>query len=117
MYCFDSIENAISDIRQGKMVIVVDDDIYPSNMNDVVWAMCTRHNPREGIDVINGCWSTHLDPMCFDDENDRRNSRVVVDACIPFNRKDSFPPVARSSLELDERIKEKYSADLPEKYQ
>ena len=26
MYCFDSIENAISDIRLGKMVIVVDDE-------------------------------------------------------------------------------------------
>jgi len=100
----------------NRWVIVVDDDIDPSNMNDVVWAMCTRHDPREGIDIINGCWSTHLDPMCYDDDNDRRNSRVVVDACRPFNRRDSFPAVARSSKELDDRIRAKYSADLPEKY-
>ena len=100
----------------NRWVIVVDDDIDPSNMNDVVWAMCTRHDPREGLDIINGCWSTHLDPMCYDDDNDRRNSRVVVDACRPFNRRDSFPAVARSSQELDDRIRAKYSADLPEKY-
>jgi hypothetical protein len=54
--------------------------------------------------------------MCYDDDNDRRNSRVVVDACRPFNRRDSFPAVARSSQELDDRIRAKYSADLPEKY-
>jgi hypothetical protein len=39
-----------------------------------------------------------------------------VDACRPFNRRDSFPAVARSSKELDDRIRAKYSADLPEKY-
>jgi len=100
----------------NRWVVVVDDDIDPSNMNDVVWAMCTRHDPREGIDVINGCWSTHLDPMCYDDDHDRRNSRVVVDACIPFREKDTFPMVARSSSELDDRIRAKYSADLPEQY-
>ncbi len=100
----------------NRWVVVVDDDIDPSNMNDVVWAMCTRHDPREGIDVINGCWSTHLDPMCFDDDNDRRNSRVVVDACIPFRRRGEFPAVARSSQELDDRIRAKYSEHLPEKY-
>ena len=97
-------------------MIVVDADIDPSNMNDVIWAMCTRCDPKDGLDILNGCWSTHLDPMCYDDDNDRRNSRVVVDACRPFNRRDSFPAVARSSKELDDRIRAKYSADLPEKY-
>ena len=57
------------------------------------------------MEVIRGAWSTHLDPMCYDPDTDRRNARVVVDACKPFNRRDSFPIVARSSAELDERIK------------
>ncbi len=101
----------------NRWVVVVDDDIDPSNMNDVVWAMCTRFDPREGVDILNGCWSTHLDPMCFDDDHDRRNSRMVIDACIPFARKDTFPKVARSSQELDDRIKAKFAADLPPAYQ
>ncbi len=71
------------------------------------------HDPREGIDLLHGGWSTHLDPMSYSLE-DRRNSRVVVDACIPFRRRDSFPTVARSSPELDARVREKWSHVLPD---
>jgi 4-hydroxy-3-polyprenylbenzoate decarboxylase len=96
----------------NRWVVVVDDDIDPSNMNDVIWAMCTRCDPRDGVDVLNGCWSTHLDPMSYSYE-DPRNSRVVVDACKPFRRRDTFPIVARASKELDERTRAKWSHVLP----
>ncbi|MEK9724057.1 MAG: hypothetical protein VW405_11330, partial [Rhodospirillaceae bacterium] len=65
-----------------------------------------------GVDILNGCWSTHLDPMAYSHE-DPRNSRVVVDACKPFRRKDTFPIVARNSAELDERIMKKFGDVLP----
>ena len=97
----------------NRWVVVVDEDIDPSNMNDVIWAMCTRCDPKDGVDILNGCWSTHLDPMSYSNE-DRRNSRVVVDACIPFREKETFPAVARSSRELDERISAKFADVLPE---
>ena len=97
----------------NRWTIVVDDDIDPANINDVIWAMSTRFDPREDIDIVHGCWSTHLDPMCYDDETDRRNSRVVIDACKPFRRRDTFSIVARSSKELDERIRAKWSHVLP----
>lgn len=96
----------------NRWVIVVDDDIDPANMNEVVWAMCTRCDPRESVDVVNGCWSTRLDPMSYD-HDDPRNSRVIVDACVPFRRRGTFPKVARSSRELDARIREKWGAALP----
>jgi 4-hydroxy-3-polyprenylbenzoate decarboxylase len=96
----------------NRWVVVVDDDIDPANMNDVIWAMCTRCDPKDGLDVLNGCWSTHLDPMSYSYE-DPRNSRVVVDACKPFRRRDTFPIVARSSRELDDRIRAKWGAVLP----
>jgi UbiD family decarboxylase len=98
----------------NRWTIVVDDDIDPTNINDVIWAMCTRCDPREDVDIVRGCWSTHLDPMCYDGDTDRRNARVVIDACKPFARRDSFPVVARSSRELDARIKAKWAKDLPE---
>ena len=47
----------------GRWVIVVDDDIDPSNLFDVVWAMSTRCDPVEDIDYIRRCWSTPLDRM------------------------------------------------------
>jgi hypothetical protein len=46
-------------------------------------------------------------------ENDRRNARVVIDACIPWSRKANFPPVVRNSKPLDERIKAKFAGILP----
>ncbi len=33
----------------NRFVVVVDDDIDPADMDQVVWAMCTRFDPREGL--------------------------------------------------------------------
>ena len=96
----------------GRWVVVVDDDIDPANVNDVIWSMCTRFDPREDMEVLRGNWSTHLDPMVYS-HDDRRNARVVIDACIPWARKDTFPVVARSSRELDARIRAKWGDFLP----
>ncbi len=97
----------------NRWTIVVDDDIDPTNFSDVIWAMCTRCDPRDQVDIIHGGWSSALDPMCYDTETDRRNSRVVIDACIPFRRKKTFPAIARSSKALDDRLRAKWARDLP----
>jgi len=96
----------------NRWVVVVDDDIDPANMNEVIWAMCTRFDPREGMEVLRGCWSTALDPMAYS-HDDPRNARVVIDACRPWSRRDTFPIEARSSKELDARIRAKFGKDLP----
>jgi len=93
-------------------VVVVDDDIDPADMDQVVWAMCTRFEPREGIEVLRGCWSTALDPMAYGSD-DPRNARVVIDACRPWSRRDSFPRVARASKELEHGIRAKWAHVLP----
>jgi 4-hydroxy-3-polyprenylbenzoate decarboxylase len=97
----------------NRWTIVVDEDIDPTNFNDVIWAMCTRCDPRDQLDIIHGGWSSALDPMCYDGETDRRNSRVIINACIPFNRKKTFPIIARASKELDARMRAKWAKDLP----
>ena len=38
----------------NRWVVVVDDDIDPTNTNDVLWAMCTRFDPR--IDMERAGW-------------------------------------------------------------
>jgi hypothetical protein len=37
----------------------------------------------------------------------------VIDACIPFRRKKTFPKVARASKALDDRLRTKWAKDLP----
>src|SRR5262249_30061664 len=40
----------------NRFVVVVDEDIDPSDMDKVIWAMCTRFDPREGMEMLRGCW-------------------------------------------------------------
>ncbi len=98
----------------NRWTIVVDDDIDPTNIDEVIWAMSTRVDTREDIDIIEGGWSSALDPMCYDGDTDRRNGRVIINACKPFKRKDTFPLVARNTKGLDERVRAKFAHVLPD---
>ena len=94
----------------GRYVVVVDEDIDPTNMFEVLWAMSTRSNPAEDIELLHRAWSGPLDPMLRPGE--RMNSRAVIDACRPFEWRDEFPLVARASPELREAVRKKYKAVL-----
>jgi 4-hydroxy-3-polyprenylbenzoate decarboxylase len=80
----------------GKYVIVVDDDIDPSDLDDVMWATVTRSDPEKSIDIIKNAWSTPLDPSITPakrEVNDITNSRAIIDACRPYVWRDQFPKV------------------------
>ena len=36
----------------GRYVLVVDEDVDVTDLNDVVWAMCTRADPEQSMDLI-----------------------------------------------------------------
>ncbi len=90
----------------GRWVVVVDEDIDPTNMFDVVWAMSTRCDPPKDIQYIERSWSTPLDPLLR--EPPWQNNRAVVDACRPYDWKDEFPKVAEASPGLKAKIKDKW---------
>jgi 4-hydroxy-3-polyprenylbenzoate decarboxylase len=84
----------------NRYVVVVDDDIDPTDTNQVLWAMCTRTEVVDQIDVVKRCWSTPLDPMAYGGEGPRYyNNRMIIDACRPYDRLQSFPAVARVSMD------------------
>lgn len=97
----------------NRFIVVVDDDIDPSNMDEVVWAMCTRLDPREDVEILRTCWSSPLDPMSYPPDLRTFNSRLVIDACKPWNRLQTFPQTVRSSADLDRRIAAKWHHILP----
>jgi UbiD family decarboxylase len=90
----------------GRFVVVVDDDIDPTNLFEVVWAMCTRCDPVEDIDFIRKAWSGPLDPRI--PSGTTTNSRAVIMACRPFERIGAFPPVAEASPELRAKVAAKF---------
>ena len=90
----------------GRFVVVVDEDIDPTSLFEVLWAMCTRCDPAEDIDIVRKMWSGPLDPRI--PRGTTWNSRAVIDACRPFEMLQDFPPVARASPELRARIEAKF---------
>ena len=95
----------------GRYVIVVDDDIDVSNLEEVMWALLTRSDPATSIHIIRGAWSTPLDPRIEPERRavgDYTNSRAVIDACRPFHWRDKFPEVNAPSPEDRQLAREKF---------
>jgi len=91
----------------GRFVIVVDDDIDPTDLFEVMWAVCTRCDPVEDIDFIRRHWSGPLDPRI--PRGSAHNSRAVIDACRPFEMLKQYPPVVRASPELRSKVEAKFA--------
>jgi len=97
----------------GRFVVVVDDDIDPSDVDQVLWAIATRCDPESSIDIIRHCTSQYLDPRLPPEKRQTRDytmSRAVIDATRPFAWKEQFPRPVGTSREL----KDKILADWPE---
>ena len=99
----------------NRVVVVVDDDIDPANMDKVVWSICTRCDPKDDVEILKGCWSTHLDPMAYG-KNHNLNSRMIIDACKPWDRIKEWPETVQNSPELEAHLKTKFADVLPKNW-
>lgn len=101
----------------GRYVIIVDEDIDPSDTEDVLWALTTRCDPATSMDIITGCWATPLDPTISSEKRSRgdiTNTRVLMNACRPFHDFKDFPPVSRASNKLRATTFDKWKDVLQE---
>ncbi len=95
-------------VNLGRYVIVVDEDIEPSNLQEVLWAVCTRSDPEKDIDILRRTRSNPLDPMLRRPPKGLFNSVAIIDACKPFEWKDEFPQEIKISPELIARVQQKF---------
>lgn len=91
----------------SRWIVVVDEDVDPTDIHDVIWAMGTRCDPKSRTTVLDHCWSSRLDTLVRD-KNLLYNSRMIIDACRPYELLDTFPKVCESSPELAARVRAKY---------
>ena len=68
----------------GKWTVVVDEDIDAGDLDQVLWAMCTRFDPLTDIDMIQKAWASKRDPLFLPGNF---NNRILIDACIPYDKK------------------------------
>ncbi len=92
----------------GRYIVVVDEDVDPSDLHEVVWAMCTRFNPSSDIDILDGFRSNPLDPMIKKPARHYTGSRAFIKACKPFEWIDEYPKEIRVSPAMAARVKEKW---------
>jgi len=99
----------------SRYVIVVDDDIDPTNAEEVLWAIATRCEPENSIDILRDCWGTPLDPLLPPEKRrskDYSHSLAILNACRPFSWKDEFPVVNKASDELRSKVIKKWGKDI-----
>ena len=94
-----------------RFVIVVDEDIDPTNWPEVVGALGTRCDPESSISIIKGCWGSPLDPRLPPEKRSRGqfdHSVAIILACKPYHWMKEFPPSTKTSPEVMGKIKEKW---------
>jgi UbiD family decarboxylase len=108
-------------LRKGgsmfRYYVTVDDDIDPSNMRDVLWAMCTRVDPATSVDIVRDTWTTDLDPRLTPLQKESGNhtiGRMLLDACKPYHWMDSFPKTNIFSPEERQQVRERWAGLLKE---
>jgi 4-hydroxy-3-polyprenylbenzoate decarboxylase len=86
-----------------KWIIAVDDDVEPTDLNDVMWALSTRCNPADDLDILRNTWSTGLDPSQYPPEARPYGSKVLINACKPHKSIKQFPPTTLLRRRVYER--------------
>ena len=79
------IEKTFAAHRSLKMVIVVDDDIDPSNAVDVEYALATRFQADEDLIIINKVRGSSLDPSS--DQKNLLTTKLGIDATRPLSKR------------------------------
>jgi UbiD family decarboxylase len=74
----------------GKWIIAVDEDVDPTDMDQVIWAMSTRCNPVDAIEILKNTWSTGLDPAQNPPEKRLYGSKALINACKEHKYLKSF---------------------------
>jgi len=102
-------------VYRNRAVIVVDEDVDPSNLDEVIFAFTTRCNPAEDIDIVRGTPGTFLDPRIPPDRRavgDSTGSSMIIDACRPYTWRSQFPRVNTLGRELTEQTLAKWGKQL-----
>jgi len=89
--------------------VVVDEDIDPSNLQEVMWAVATRTDPALDIDIIQRGMGSKNDPMSIAYAYGAPlSSKAVIDACRPYDFLKEFPAVAEASKSLQASVRAKW---------
>ena len=102
----------------SRYTIVVEEDIDPSDLKQVIWALVSRSLPDRAIQILHHCGSQTSDPAISPEEKRKYRvapkplvaSKVIIDACRPLEWKPEWYPIVRISDGLRSEILGKWQA-------
>ncbi len=93
----------------GKILVAVDTDIDPENLDAVMWAMCYRMKPNEDVQILKGLEKGHAPP--FSGASDSKDiaslhdpaneSALLINAIL----KEPYPPISLPKKEYMENAR------------
>ena len=95
----------------NRWVIVTDDDIDVTNLEELIWAALTRAEPGVSIDLISGAKAAQSHPRITPEDRATRNftaARMIIDACVPYHWRDDFPEINKPTREHVRKSWEKF---------
>lgn len=104
-------------------VIVVDDNVDPTNIQEVLWQVVMRTDPKRAIQLTDYCWASHLamqDPSRVQAadyavrmEKATYNSKAIIDACVPLEWDPNWHGEIRIDPQIRQKMLEKYGKQIP----
>ncbi len=95
----------------SKYVVVCDDDVDVTSLDQTLWAMLTRTDPKDSIQFITGSWDSSADPAIPPERRaagDMTHSVALINACKPWHWREKFPPSNAPSPEVARKAMEKF---------
>jgi len=92
-----------------KWIIAVDEDVDPTDFDQVMWALSTRCNPGDDLDILRNTWSTGLDPSQHPPEARPYGSKVLINACRQHRHIKEFPPSTLLRQKIYDRVSKRWA--------
>lgn len=96
----------------GRYIVVVDEDIDVTDIDQVLWALTTRSDPEKHLDILRRVRSISLDPMIRKPATAFHSSTVLIEACKPFEWMSEFPDTVDFSPEIEKKMMAKWGKVL-----
>jgi 4-hydroxy-3-polyprenylbenzoate decarboxylase len=107
--------------EMGAYTVVVEEDIDPSNLEQVLWAMVTRCRLDRQVQILTECHTNNVNttiPLKEKRSSDKplplTAGRIVIDACRDLSWKEDWYPIARATPELRNQLMEKWKSIFDE---
>ena len=91
-----------------KWIVAVDEDVDPTDMDQVIWAMSSRCNPIDDIDILRNTWSTWLDPTQNPPEERPYGSKALINACKEHRYLPVFSKRTTLRKEIYDRVADRW---------